>query len=415
MDRKIEKKKWTKTRFLYVASASILGVIVILGFSVLNKKVYKVDASKISVKEVSYGDFQEMILIDGDVEPIDLVLVNTLEGGTVEEIFTEDGIEVKSGTPLMRLSNPGVTLSYMNQETAIVEQINNLRNLKLSLEKDQRTLAESLIDIQNQLTKEERAFKVDSALFAQNVIAKNDYQDRKQNYAYLKTKRDFIKDNVNKSAKDNQTQISQIDASIALMQRNLNMIHTNIEKMLVKAPVTGMLSSFDPVVGETYSANQTVAKIDVKSGFKIIGAVDEFYLTSVKPGQPAEFYFNGDIIKLQVKKVLPEVINRRFEIELEFVDEVPNQITIGQSIQVRLELSQAQKALMIPRGNYFQTSGGQFVYVLDGKGAAHKRMIKLGSQNPSYYQVLDGLTEGEKFISSGYDQFKNYETLKIND
>ena len=414
MDRKIEKKKWTQKRLLYIIGTSFFVLLMFFGFKSFNKKIYKVDASRISVKKVVEDDFQDMILIDGDVESKNLVLVNTLEGGAVEEIFIEDGVMVEKGTPLLRLSNPAVTLGYMNQETAIVEQINNLRSLKLSLEKDQRSLAESLIDSENSLAESTRIYKVDSVLFAKKIIAKNDFVDKRESYKYLQTKRDFMDRNVRKSGQDNKVQIHQINKSIALMQRNLDMIHENIEKMLVRAPVTGMLSSFDPDLGESYGRNQTVAKIDVQSGFKIKGQVDEYYLSTVKPGQLAQFSFDGKLIDLKVKKVLPEVVSRRFEIELIFVNEAPKSITIGQSVQVRLELSKSHRSLMIPRGNYFQSSGGQYIFVLDGKGEAHKRSIKLGSQNPSYYQVLEGLSEGEEFISSSYDQFKNYETIKIN-
>jgi HlyD family secretion protein len=414
MDKRVEKKTWTQTRKLYVIGGVLFLLLAFFGMKAINRKIYKVSANKISVKKVISGNFQDVILIDGDVEPINLVLVNTLEGGSVEEIFIEDGVKVEKGTPLLRLSNPAVTLGYMNQETAIVEQINNLRNLKLSLEKDQRDLTESLIDSENSLADIERSYKVDSVLYTKDVIAKNDYIDRRESYKYLQNKRDFMNKNVTKSRKDNRIQIQQINNSIGMMQRNLNMIHENIEKMLVRAPVTGMLSSFDPVIGESYGNNQTVAKIDVQSGFKIKGQVDEYYLSMVKPGQLAQFSFDGELIDLQVKKVLPEVVNRRFEIELVFVNDAPEAVTIGQSLQVRLELSKAQKSLMIPRGNYFQSSGGQYVFILDGEGEAHKRQIKLGNQNPSYYQVLEGLEEGEEFISSSYDTFKNYESIKIN-
>jgi len=414
MDKKIEKRKWTQKKTIYLTGSVLFLILAFLGFKSLNKKIYKVNASKISVKKVIEDNFQDMILIDGDVESINLVLVNTLEGGTVEEIFIEDGVLVEKGTPLLRLSNPAVTLGYMNQETAIIEQINNLRSLKLSLEKDQRDLSESLIDSENSLAETTRNYKVDSVLYKKKIIARNDYVDMKESYEYQKLKRNFMDKNVRKSGEDNKVQIYQINQSIALMQRNLNMIHENIEKMLVRAPVTGMLSSFDPNIGESYGKNQAVAKIDVQSGFKIKGQVDEYYLSTVKPGQLAQFSFDGKLIDLKVKKVLPEVVNRRFEIELVFVNEAPKAITIGQSLQVRLELSKSQKSLMIPRGNYFQSSGGQYVYVLDGDGEAHKRLIKLGSQNPSYYQVLEGLNEGEQFISSSYDDFKNYETIKIN-
>jgi len=414
MDKKIEKKKWTQQKIIYLGGVAVFLLLAFFGFRSLNKKIYKLDASKITVKKVEEGNFQDMILIDGDIEPINLVLINTLEGGTVDEIFIEDGVWVEKGTPLVQLSNPSVTLGYMNQETAIVEQINNLRSFKLSLEKDQRLLSESLIDSENSLAETTRNYKIDSVLYAKDIIAKKDYIDRKEEFKYQQEKRNFMDRNVTKSGEDNKIQIEQINRSITMMQRNLEMIHENIEKMLVRAPISGMLSSFDPVIGESYNRNQTVAKIDVQSGFKIKGQVDEYYLSMVKPGQLARFSFDGVLIDLKVKKVLPEVVNRRFEIELLFVNEIPEAITIGQSVQVRLELSKAKRSLMIPRGNYFQTSGGQFVFVLDGNGEAHKRIIKLGNQNPSYYQVLEGLSEGEEFISSSYDQFKNYETIKIN-
>lgn len=413
MDKKIEKKQWSQKKLYYIAGVALFILLAFFILKTLNRKIYKVDVTKISVKEVIEGDFQDMILIDGDIEPINLVLVNTLEGGTVDEIFIEDGIMIEKGTPLLRLSNPAVTLGYMNQETAIVEQINNLRNLRLSLEKEQRNLAETLIDSENTLADAERSYKVDSVLYSKDIIAKNDFIDMRETYKYQQKKRDFMNTNVKKSETDNKAQIAQINQSINMMQRNLEMIHDNIEKMLVRAPVTGMLSSFDPVIGESYTRNQTVAKIDVQAGFKIKGQVDEYYLSSVKPGQLSRFSFDGELIELKVKKVLPEVVNRRFEVELVFVNEAPKAITIGQSVQVRLELSKAQKSLMIPRGSYFQSSGGQYVFVLDNKGEAHKRIIKLGSQNPSYYQVLEGLSEGDKFISSSYDDFKNYETIKI--
>ena len=414
MDKKIEKKKWTRKRIMYISGTVLFILLMFFGFKSFNKKTYKVKASRLTVKEVIQGQFQDMILIEGDVESINLVLVNTLEGGSVKEIFVEDGVFVEKGTPLLQLSNPSATLGYLNQETAIIEQINNLRNLRLSLEKNQRNLDEALIDSENKLSQTTRRYKTDSVLYAKDVIAKNDYIDVRESFKYEKEKRNLLSDNVKKSSQDNKVQIQQINQSINMMQRNLEMIHENIEKMLVKAPVSGMLSSFSPVIGETYGRNETVAKIDVQSGFKINGQVDEYYLSSVKPGQLASFSFNGQLIDLKVKKVIPEVINRRFEIELIFVDDIPEDITIGQSLQVRLELSKAQESLMISRGNYFQASGGQYVFVLDDQGEAHKRYIKLGNQNPSYYQVLDGLVKGEKFISSSYQDFKNYETIEIN-
>jgi HlyD family secretion protein len=415
MDRKIDKDRWTTKRLLYIGLVIVALVLSVFGFRSLNKKVYKLDRNRITVKEVKSGDFQDIILIEAVVEPIVSVLVNTSAGGMVEEVFIEDGIMVQKGTPLLKLNNPSAMLGYMTQETAIVEQMNNLQNLKLSLEKDQRNLTESLIDVEHQLSINERNFKIDTLLFDQGVIAKNNYKDTEEAYKYQQKKRAFLQENVSKSREDNKIQIKRINRSIVMMERNLEVIHSNMEKMLVRAPVTGRLSSFDPVIGKSFAGRQTIAKIDVLKGFKIIGQVDEYYLSTVKYGQAARFSFNGEIIELKIKKVLPEVINGRFEVELLFVDGAPSAIRTGLSLQVRLELSEASQAIMIPRGNFFHAFGGQYVFVMNGEGKAQKRKIRIGRQNPSYYEVLEGLDAGEQFITSSYESYKNFETITITE
>lgn len=414
MDKPIQKSKWNKKKIVYLILGGALFFLILFGFSILNKKVYKISSDKISSYVVKQGKFQDVILIDANIEPIRSILVNNPDGGTVEEIYIEDGVFVTKGTPLLKLNNPKVSLAYMNQETAIIEQINNLRNLKLSLEKDQRDLSESLIDIDYQVAKIERDFIVDTVLYKKGVIAKNDYIKSQEEYKYQLNKKSFLEENVKKSKKDNKVQIQQIDRSINLMERNLEEIHKNIDKLLVSAPVSGLVSSFDPIIGTSISGMETIAKIDVLEGFKIRGNVDEYYLSSVKPGQAARFSFDGELIELEVKKVLPEVVNSRFAIELIFIDSIPNAISNGMSLQARLELSKAREAILIPRGSYFQSSGGQFVFVMDNNNEAHKRSIRIGRQNPSYYEVLEGLEEGERIITSSYEMYKNYELIEIN-
>jgi HlyD family secretion protein len=413
MDRKIEKPKWNRKLVTYGSAAVILVILGFFALRTLNKKTYRLDRDKITVKEVIQQDFQDIILIEGTVEPITSVLVNTPEGGNVEEIFAEDGVYVTRGTPLVQLSNPTLMLSYMTQETAIVEQINNLRNLKLSLEKDQRDLTESLIDIEYQLTRQTRAFQTDTFLLVRGAIPVNDYQDTYDNYLYHEIKREFLQENVTTTRENNRDQIARINKSIEMMERNLDVIHANIEKLLVRAPVSGMLSSFDPVIGEAFSGNQTIAKIDVMEGFKVRGSVDEYYLSRVKTGQSARFSFDGKSVELKVKKVLPEVEGGNFAIELVFVDEVPESITNGQSLQIRLELSAASQATLIPRGNFYQTSGGRFVFVMEGEDMAVRRDIRIGRQNPSYYEVLEGLSPGERIITSSYDAFRDFESIQL--
>lgn len=414
MDKPIQKPKWNRRKSVYLILGAALFFLILFGFNAMNKKVYTISSDKIVTHQVNQGSFQDIILIDANVEPIRSILVNNPDGGTVEEIYIEDGVYVEKGTPMLKLDNPAVSLGYMNQETAIIEQINNLRNLKLSLEKDQRVLSESLLDIEYQVAKIERDYVVDTVLYRKGVLAKNNFVKSEEEYKYQLDKKSFLEANVKKSKSDNKIQINQIDRSINLMERNLEEIHKNIDKLLVRAPVSGLVSSFDPIIGTSIGGMEIIAKIDVQEGFKIRGSVDEYYLSSVKPGQAARFSFDGKLIELQVKKVLPEVVNNRFAIELVFIDSIPASISNGMSLQARLELSKAREAVLIPRGSYFQSSGGQFVFVIDDKNEAHKRSIRIGRQNPSYYEVLEGLEAGERIITSSYEMYKNYELIEIN-
>ena len=414
MDRKIEKVYWSRKRMLLSLFGAILCVVIYFGIESLNERDYKLDQSRITSRKVIEDDFQDIILIDAVVEPITSILVNNPAGGIVEEVFVEDGALVKKGSPLLKLNNPTVMLSYMTQETAIMEQINNLRSLKLSLDRDQRTLTESLIDVEYQLADKKRLFGVDSSLFLDQVIAKNQFEDISGQYNYQQKKYEFLLANVDKTNNDNKIQIGRINKSIEMMERNLHVIHRNIDKMLIRAPVSGRLTSFDPVIGASYAPNQSIGKIDVQAGFKIIGQVDEFYLSSVRQGQAARFLIKNQSVELEVKKVLPEVVGGRFEIELNFIETAPDDIVIGQSLQVRLELSESRRALLIPRGSYFHAFGGKYVFVLDEFGGANKREIRIGRQNPSYYEVLEGLSKGESIITSSYDLFKDYDRITIN-
>lgn len=413
MDRKIEKSKWSKQKLIYIGLIAAAFTLIIFSFNVLNKKTYKVEANKIMSQKVISGKFQDVILIDATVEPITTVFINNPDGGTVEEIYAEDGVYIEKGAALLKLSNPSVSLGYMNQETAIVEQINNLRNLKLSLERDQRDLSESLIDTEYKVSQIERDFNVDTVLYQKGVIAKNNFIESQEEYKYQLEKRAFLEENVTKSKLDNKIQIQQIVRSITLMERNLDVIHQNMEKMLVKSPVSGVLSSFNPIIGSSISGQETIAKIDVLDGYKIRGFVDEYYLSSVRPGQASRFSFDGNLVELEVKKVLPEVKNGRFEIELIFTDSIPQDVSSGMSLQARLELSKAKEAILIPRGSFFQSSGGKFVFVLNNEGEAIKREIRIGRQNPSYYEILEGLESGEEIITSSYEMYKNYETVEL--
>lgn len=413
MDKKIERKRFTKTKI--AAGFAGIGILALLffGWKAINKKTYYVDASKITVKEVLNKEFKDVILVDGLVEPIKSVIVNVPEGGNVKAVFVEDGAFVKKGEPLLQLSNPGLMLSYVTQETAIVEQMNNLRNLKLSLEREERNLTESLIDIEFELQKSERLLNKDASLHKIGNLAKNDFKTTEELHAYNLEKQAFLKDKVDKASLNNQDQISRINASMQLMERNLKIIHENMERLLVKAPVSGRISSFNPVLGAAFNNNETIAKIDVLEGYKIKGMVDEYYLNVVQPNKFARYSSNNELVELKIRKVLPEVVNGKFGVEMEFTDKTPETIANGQSLQIRLELSEAKMANQIPKGKYYQSSGGRYVFVLNDKNQAEKRFINIGRQNPLFYEVVEGLSEGEKIITSSYEAFKDFNIIEL--
>ena len=415
MDKKITENRWTLKRIGLRVGVPVLVVLVIVGFRLIGKKVYVIEAEKVKTAKVIYADFKDEVLINGTIEPITTVFVNATEGGTVAEVFVEDGAFVEKGRPLLKLSNPTVLLQYMTQETAIVEQVNNLRNIKLELDKNQRQLKEDLLDMEYNLAEVKRKFKVDTVLFMREAIARNEFLKTNENYRYQVKKKALLENTVKKESNDYHVQISQINASIDLMQRNLSVIRDNIEGLTVKAPISGRLSSFNPVIGKSFSRGESLGKISVQHGYLVRSEVDQYYVTAVKPGQVGTFNFNGKDVLLEVKKVLPEVVNGKFQIDFKFLEGEPEKLRQGQNLQIRLALAATQKSLIIPKGSYYHSTGGRWVYVVNELGEGTKRNISIGKQNPDCYQVISGVEEGEVIITSSYDHYKNNEFLKITD
>jgi HlyD family secretion protein len=412
MDKKIERKRFNKKTILISVGVVLFVGLVGYGYSLSLNKVYKADADKVTISPVIYGDFEDVVLLNASVVPLTSVIISSPEGGTVAEIFTENGANVVKGTPLLRITNPNALSSYTSSETGITEQINQLRKLRLDLEQNQRVMSQDMMEIENSLRTASRKYKVDSTLFSKKVITTQEFAASSQDYEYYQGRKKILKEAVKQENKSRIMQLQQIDISIGRMNESLETIRQNIENMTIKAPVAGRLSSYDPIIGKSYNVNEMLGKIDVMQGYKLQAGVDEYYINRVKEGQTANCEFNGKTYKLSVKKVIPEVTSGQFQIELTFEGQSPVELRRGLSLQVKLTLSDNSKSLLVSQGQFFQSTGGSWVFVLkDGK--ALKRNVKIGRKNYLYYEILDGLQKGEQVITSSYDQFNQYDIIEI--
>lgn len=413
MDKVIEKKRFNKKTILIIVGAVAFVALVAYGYSLSLNKVYKADADKITVSKVAYGDFEDVVLLNASVVPLTSVIVSSSEGGTVAQIFTENGASVTAGTPLLRIANPNALSSYTSSETSITEQINQLRKLRLDLEQNQRVMSQDMMDIENSLRTSTRKYKIDSTLFAKKVITQQEFNASSQDYEYYQGRKALLKQAVKQENQSRVMQLQQIETSIARMNESLQTIRQNIENMTIKAPVSGRLSSYDPVIGKSYSANEMLGKIDVLQGYKLQAGVDEYYINRVKEGQTAQCEFNGKTYSLTVRKVIPEVTAGQFQVELVFNGKSPDELRRGLSMQVKLTLSDNSKSLLLAQGQFFQSTGGAWVFVINN-GKATKRNVKIGRKNYLYYEVLEGLQKDEEVITSSYDQFNQYDIIEIN-
>jgi len=413
MDKIIKKKRFSRKNIVIISVVVVFVCLVVYGYSLSLTKVYKVDAEKITVSKVEYGDFEDVVLLNATVVPLTSVIVSSSEGGTVAEIYTENGASVVKGTPLLRIANPNALSNYTSSETSIIEQINQLRKLRLDLEQNQRVMSQDMMVIENSLRTATRKYKLDSGLFKKQVITREEFNTSSQDYEYFTGRRAILKQALKQENQSRLMQLKQIDFSINRMNGSLETIHENIDNMTIKAPVSGRLSSYDPVIGKSYNANEMLGKIDVMQGYKLQAGVDEYYNNRVKEGQKASCEIDGKTYQLLVRKVIPEVTSGQFQIELVFEGKSPEALRRGLSMQTKLTLSDNSKSLMLAQGQFFQSTGGNWVYVVKD-GQAKKRNIKVGRKNYLYYEVLDGLQKGEEVITSSYDQFNQYDVIEIN-
>ncbi len=407
MDRIIEDKRLIKPKHwrIIIISVLILGSIIFLSTR-SNVSTFRVEKERVQIAEVFDGDFEEYIKINGRVEPISTIYLDAIEGGRVEEIFITEGNMVKKGDIILRLSNNNLNLSILNSEAQLAEKSNFLREVMLNMEQQKLQTQKEIIHLEYQLKLKERTYQRNKSLYKQELISKEEFLVSEDDYFLSKKLFDLSKEKQQQDSVYRTIQISQMNQNLANMKRNLEFVNKRLESLNVKATFDGQLGMLDAEIGQSVSPGQRIGQINVLTSFKINAEIDEHYIDMINTGLDAALKRDDKIYQLRVKKVYPEVRLGQFQIDLVFDGEMPENIRTGQTYYVDLQLGDSRKSTQIAKGGFFQSTGGQWVYVLDGSETfAVKRDLKIGRQNPKFYEVVSGLSSGEKVIVSGYDMF----------
>jgi HlyD family secretion protein len=416
MDRKIEKKKWTVKR-ISIGAASLLFVSFILySFFFADKRSkVKVDAEKITIGTVIYGIYQDFIPVTGSVQPAETRFLDAIEGGIIQLIFKETGDVVEKGEPILKLTNSALELNVLYQESQLYEQINHATTTRLSLNQNDLNQKAALAEIHYQIDLLKPQYERYKQLFDKNLISRRQYEEVEEQYKYYLKRLELTYASYRQDSLSRNYQIGQINAAVARMHQSLDGVGRILENLLVRAPIDGQLAGPELEIGQSITVGERLGWVDVLDKFKVRVRIDELYLPRTEPGLKGSFRFAGEDFNLQITdKIYPTITEGRFEVDMEFVGKQAEGIKRGQSLRIRLELGSSEKALLLPMGGFYKDSGGNWVYVLESDGSrAVRRDIKLGRKNSEYFEVTEGLQEGDKVITSSYENFGNNEVLLL--
>jgi HlyD family secretion protein len=415
VDRIIEKKKWSTKRILsLVGVLGVIGLILASFYFTSGKSRLNVDAERITISSITKGPFQEFIPVNGIVLPVTTIYLDATEGGRVEEKFVEDGAVMKKGQPILRLSNTDLELGLVTQQTNVYNLLTQMQISGNAAQQNTVQRMTQLTDVENQLKEAERIYTLNKKLYEQKVIGSQEFRQSENNYNYQKQRLLLSTKIMSQDSVSTQQQMKQAKQSYVGSQNALDVMRKKVGDLIVRAPVDGQLTSLDAEIGQSKNKGERLGQIDVLSGFKVRADIDEHYISRIFPDLRGEFTFANKTYALKIKKVYTQVTNGRFQVDMVFTDSIPKGIRRGQTLQVRLALSDEIEAVLLPKGGFYQQTGGNWIFVLseDGK-KAYRRDIQLGMQSPDYYQVLQGLKPGEKVITSGYDTYGDMQELVL--
>lgn len=416
MDKIIEKKTGWRVAFTKKALPWWLGALLMVFVVYLivrpNNKTLRVDKDTVTISNVVMGEFNDYIRISGRVQPMTTIQLSPQEGGIVEKILIEEGSPVKAGDAILVLSNDNLDLQILNSEAELAEKENILRNTQIQMEQQKLDVRQNVLEYGTNVERLRRAYEQQKALYEDKLIAKEEYLTAEEDYKLAKQKYDLIIERSTQDSLYRGTQIDRMEESLDNMQLNMSMIRRRKSNLVVKAPIDGELGLLDVVLGQNIASGTKIGQINSVGVYKVEAQIDEHYIDRVSAGLEATFERQGETYSTIIRKVYPEVRDGKFKADFKFDGEQPGGIRPGQTYYLNLQLGQPEETVIIPRGTFYQKTGGKWIYVVNKDGSkAVKREIRIGRQNPQYYEVLEGLEPGEKVITSGYDTYGDSDVL----
>lgn len=414
MDRQIEKKSFLRRYAWYIAAAAALAALLVWIVLGTTASTMTIDATDITISDVTRGKFDDYVRLNGQVLPIQVVQISPEEGGIVREKVVEEGTRVRKGDVILRLSNSNLDLQILNAEAELAEKQNLLRNTQVAMLQDRLNNRTEQATLDTDCDRKRRAYEQNARLYKERLISKEVYLQSREDYKLARRKQSLISQRLKQDSLYRHVQMAQMEDNLDNMRKNVLLVRDRKNKLEVRSAIDGELGLLDVELGQNIVAGQNIGQINDLSDFKVQAQIDEHYIDRVRPGLSASFSRDGKTYRLRVRKVYPEVRNGTFRTDFVFVGERPAQMRSGQTYYVELALGKSQQATLIPRGTFFQTTGGNWIFVLDKSGRkAYRRNISIARQNPQYYEVTDGLEPGERVITSGYEAFKDNEVLVI--
>ncbi len=416
MDRIIEKKKGLRKKHIpYVAGGAFVLLLLLWIVFGNHASTLRVDSCGITVATVERGEFNDFIRVDGQVQPIAVVQISPEEGGIVREKVVEEGARVKKGDVMVRLSNSNLELQILDAEAQLAEKQNFLRNTQVTMEQDRLSNMTERLQLDMEISRSRRAYEQQKRLYEEDLVAKETYLKAKEDYELATRKYGLVDQRLRQDSLSRSIQMEEMENSLANMRRNLQLVRQRKAQLDIRSQIDGELGLLDVELGQNVVSGQKIGQINDLSDFKVQAQIDEHYIDRVRTGLSATFERQGSLYSLSVRKIYPEVRSGKFRTDFVFTDTRPENIRSGQTYYINLELGQSSESLLLPRGSFFQSTGGSWIYVLDESGSkAYKRNIRIGRQNPQYYEVLEGLAAGERVLVSGYEGFRAHEVLILD-
>ncbi len=419
MDILIEQPKGIKAIFRaknipYLFAGAVLVFIVWLLLRD-NSATLRINAKTIAIETVRQGEFNDYVRITGQVQPISTVQLSPLEAGVVEQILVEEGAKVKRGDVIALLSNNNLNLSILDSEAQLAEKQNFLRNTQITMEQERLSLRQERLQLELDVKRKLRTYQQQEELYKSDLSAKEDWLIAKEDWELAVARRELILERQKQDSIYRSVQVEQMEESLRNMRENMYLVRQRVDNLHVKSPIDGELGLLDVVLGQSIASGQKIGQVNDLSSFKIEAMINEHYIDRVSSGLSAAFERGGETFETELRKVYPEVREGQFRADFKFVTTRPENIRAGQTYYLNLQLGAAAEAVIIPRGSFYQSTGGNYIFVVDeAEGKAYKRPIKIGRQNPQYYEVIEGLKAGEKVITSSYESYGDNEVLLLD-